>query len=256
MYTSALVLLSMFACEQKDNDTSTSNSEDTEETQGTEEVQDSNDESESQDSNGEQEEQENNDTNGDTVPDDVGEEGVNTSENPPTGSCQENTATIQTEDTTYNFSAFYWDFDETEEATRILMTGYQVGPDVDVCATRSFFDYSQINITVTPILSQLPQTVALGVNDYHQNVSGTMIFVEDVNTRVMYSSLEGETTLNSFLEGEKSKISELNVGSLGYDSSGGGMSSFEEMNYQFFGGLNLVGCWCPGMVEAYDNGPE
>lgn len=267
MHTSTILLLSMFACGQKESDTSstdaseTQESQDTDETQEaqdtgetqddeTQEPQDTDDAPESEDTDGADEEEEG------TGPENAGEEGVNTSEAPPTGSCLENTASIQTEDTTYNFSTFYWDFDETEGETKILVTGHQVGLDVDVCATQSFFDYAQINLTVTPILSELPQTVALGINDYHQNVSGTMVFVQEVSTPVMYPSLEGETTLNSFIEGEKSKISELNIGSMGYDLSGGDMNNFEEVSYQFSGGFDIIGCWCPGMVEAYDNGPN
>ena len=250
-----LMLFSLLACGQKDSDTSSPDESETQEPQDTSDTQNVD---ETQDTEEVPSSQETGDTDSETVPDRAGEEGVNSSESPPTGSCRENSASIQTGDTTYNFSTFYWDFDETGESTKIFFTGYQVGMEVDICETQSFFDYAQVNLIVTPILSELPQTVALGVNDYHQNVSGTMVFVEDVSspTPVMYPSLEGETTLNSFIEGEKSKISELNIGSLGYDLSGGEMSSFEEVNYQFSGGFDLIGCWCPGMAEAYDIGPN
>lgn len=269
MHTSTILLLSMFACGQKDSDTSSPDASETQESQDTDETQESQDTGDTQDDETQEpqdtddvpesqdtDDADNTDEEEENGPENTGEEGVNTSEAPPTGSCLENTASIQTEDTTYNFSTFYWDFDETEGETKILVTGHQVGLDVDVCATQSFFDYAQINLTVTPILSELPQTVALGINDYHQNVSGTMVFVQEVSTPVMYPSLEGETTLNSFIEGEKSKISELNIGSMGYDLSGGDMNNFEEMSYQFSGGFDIIGCWCPGMVEAYDNGPN
>ena len=101
----------------------------------------------------------------------------------------------------------------------------------------------------------MPQTLALGVVGYSQNSSGTLTFIEDPTdtSTTFYYSLEGETLVNSFIAGSNSGVSQLNIGQMGYDTSGGNFSSFETIDIQFSGGTDIVGCYCEGMMELYNN---
>jgi hypothetical protein len=65
--------------------------------------------------------------------------------------------------------------------------------------------------------------------------------------------MEGESMLSSLIQGENGGLAELNIGMIGEDTSGGNLTSFEEVAIQFSGGSDIVACYCEGLVEYYDN---
>ena len=187
--------------------------------------------------------------------DDTAEELVNNSETPPTGSCNENTVQVQLSNQTYFIRNFLWEMGEDNNGPKIFMAGYNSG-DIDVCEgldQDAALDHAQINITISPRLSQLPQQVGLGIPGYTENVAGKVTFIADplAEDLEFFWAMEGEAWINSFLENEKSLISEMHIGIMGYDNSNGNLSDFVEVGIVFSGGQNMIGCYCEGLIDYY-----
>ena len=272
MYILSLLLTSFLACGSKTNDSASS--EDTSSTSNTEDTGSSDtgssdtgssdtgssdtgssDTGSSEDTGSTEDTSDSGDTR--DAPDDTGEAGVNSSETPPTGSCYENNVSLQYGDNTYSLGAFWWDMSEDADGVRVLFVGFNSG-DVDVCSglvNMSPMQYAQGIFEFTPILSELPQTVGLGIFDVDTNVSGSLLFVPDPTAEspdLIYSR-EGEAVINSVILGENGLLTEINIGQMDLDTSGGAHTSFETLDVQLSGGESIIGCYCDGLKDFYDN---
>jgi len=272
MILSTFLFSALIACGEKTNDTaSTTDTGATEDTGDTNNPQDTGDTNNPQDTGDTNNPQDTGDTNnpqdtGDTgIPNDNGN-GENNSETPPDGSCLDNTVQMQTAEETYILKYFIWDMEVGDEGPVIFVAGYNSGT-VEVCnglATGDPLNYAQVNLTMTPNLSQLPQTIGLGVMDVTENIAGELMFLEETGflsnpedpSSTFYISLEGGATINSFIEGEKSLISDLQVGQMGVLSSD--FTDFDEIDVQLQNGTNVISCYCSGLIDYYrslDPGP-
>jgi hypothetical protein len=191
---------------------------------------------------------------GEEVPDDTGIDGENTSETPPTTTCMENSLTAQYGEDTVSFGGFFWELTSGDDGPKALFAGFNSG-NVNVCEGLGSNDpqnYSQVLFAAQPNLSQLPHLVGIGVATTDTQVfRGNLRFTYQPTEETFYI-LEGESMLNSLIQGESGAISELNIGMVGEDSSDGNQSSFEEIAIQFSGGTNIVACYCEGLTDYYD----
>ena len=248
MILSQFLFSTLIACGEKSNDTQST--EDTGSTQDTGEVVDTSSPIDTG-----------------TEPTDTGEEptdsgeipnetwdGQNNSEPAPEGSCMENSLQILTPNDSYNITSFIWEMEIAEEGPRVFLAGYNSGT-VDVCGgldTDDPLNYAQINVTANPNLSDLPQTIGLGVFDYSQNISGQVTFLTAPASGVpdIFVSLAGEAKLNSFIEEEKALMSELRVGQMGVEKED--FSGYDPVDVQFSNGTNIIACHCEGLIEYYN----
>ncbi|MEC7986098.1 MAG: hypothetical protein VX278_13120 [Myxococcota bacterium] len=196
-------------------------------------------------------------------PQDTGNNDVNNSEEPPLGECTINSMVAHIESfygqegSEQFFQSFIWEMSEDENGILAVFAGYKTAAEVDVCSMVSsgqLPEYPQVIIRARPTLSELPQTLNVGLPDIHENVGATVFFGDptlgDGGKNLLVTA--GTLTINSIISEEKAFVSEALFAELSEEGEGGWNDLTVVDGYiRADQGSGVIACYCEGLDLFY-----